>query len=435
MFPDPKSRSAQMSERAAKVLPAGNSRSTITLSPYNLHAERATGSRVWDVDGNEYVDFNNNYTSLILGHAHPAIEAAVIAQLPKGTAFAFSTEQEIELAELLCDRIPGFERIRFTNSGSEAVMNAVKAARAHTGRPKIAKCEGAYHGSYDYVEVSLSSGPDNWGSNDPRAVPYSKGTPDGVLDDVVVIPFNDELAAEQLLEKNADTLAAVLFDPVSSRVGLLPPSQAFLDMLQRFCAKHDVLLVFDEVIAFRLGPTGAQGVYGVTPDLTALAKIIGGGFPVGAVAGRAEVMGVFETGKGLPHGGTFNGNPVTMVAGKACMEEMTPEAFAGLNDMGQRMRDALGDALATAGIEGQVTGQGSLMRLHLTSRRLTGYRSVYPKPDEAARMADLHRHLLNAGFYISAYGMVCLSTVNTDTEVDGLISAIVDGLKTSARAA
>lgn len=428
MFPDPGSRSAQLSQRAHQVLPGGNSRSTIDLAPYPIYVVRGQGSRVFDVDGNEYVDFNNNYTSLIHGHAYPPVTEAVARQLPLGSAFAFATEQEIIHAERLCARTPGFDKIRFMNSGSEAVMNALKAARAFTSREKIAKCEGAYHGSYDYAEVSLSSGPADWTQNDPRPVPHSRGTPRGVLDDVVVIPYHDEAAARQLLDANAGDLAAVLFDPVASRVGMIPPTQSYLDMLASFCDEHGVLLVFDEVVAYRVNYSGAQGKLGVTPHLTALGKIIGGGFPVGAVAGNESVMKVFETGGGLPHGGTYNGNPITMVAGLATMDALDEAAIERLNAMGDRLRNRLRDAFAALSLRAQVTGQSSLARLHLTDRKLTGYRSVYPSAQESASMRVLHRHLLNAGHFISSYGLICLSTANTDAEVDALVAAILDGL-------
>jgi glutamate-1-semialdehyde 2,1-aminomutase len=428
MYPDLNSRSAQLYERAKHVMPGGNSRTTIDLKPHPIYVTHAEGSKVHDVDGNVYIDFINNYTSLIHGHAYPGVTEVVKEQLSKGTAYSFGTEQEIAHAELICGRVSGFDKIRFMNSGSEAVMNAIKAARAFTGRPKIAKCEGAYHGSYDFAEVSLNSGPEHWGQNDPQAIPYSKGTPQGVLDDVVVIPYHDEVAAEELLKGNADDLAAVVYDPVSSRVGMIPPSDAYLEMLVDFCHKHGVLLVFDEVIAFRLGYEGAQGIRGVTPDLTALGKIIGGGFPVGAVAGRDAAMQVFEGGGGLPHGGTFNGNPVTMLAGMATMEGMTRQAFEELNTLGDLTREGFREAFASAGVTGQVTGQGSLMRLHLTDRPLTNYRNVYPMPEEGARMTAVHRHLLNAGFYLATYGLICLSTVNTREEIEGLIAATVEGI-------
>ena len=420
--------SRKLFERARRVLPGGNSRSTIDLKPHPIYVTHGKGAVVFDVDGHEYVDFNNNYTSLILGHADDAVNDAVAAQLPKGTAFSFGTEAEVCHAELLISRVPTFDQIRFMNSGSEAVMNALKAARAYTGRAKIAKCEGAYHGSYDYAEVSLSAGPKDWGQNYPQAVPYAKGTPQGVLDDVLVIPYHDTVAARQLLEGTAGDLAAVLFDPVASRVGMIPPTHEYLDMLVEFCATHGVLLIFDEVIAFRLGMEGAQGTYGVSPDLTALGKIIGGGFPVGAVAGKQQIMEVFNGG-GLPHGGTFNANPITMVAGMETMRQMTAEAYTELNDLGQYTRESFREAFGSAGLEAQVTGQSSLARLHLTGRTLSDYRSVYPTAAETARMSQLHLHWLDDGFYLSTYGLVCLSTETTRGHVDALVDSTVRGLR------
>ena len=431
MYPDLNSQSAKNFERAKAVLPGGNSRSTIELKPHPIYLTHGLGSKVFDVDGNAYLDFINNYTSLIHGHAFPAVTEAVTKQLSGGTAYSFGTVQEIEHAELICGRVPGFDKIRFCNSGSEAVMNAIKAARAFTDRPKIAKCEGAYHGSYDFAEVSLSTGPEDWGQNEPVPKAYSKGTPQGVLDDVVVVPYHDEVAAEQLLKRNAGDLAAVVYDPVSSRVGMISPTKAYFEMLVDFCQANDVMLIFDEVIAFRLGYEGAQGVHGVTPDLTALGKIIGGGFPVGAVAGRSDVMAVFEEGGGLPHGGTFNANPVTMVAGMATMKEMTRDAFDRLNEMGERGRNEFDEAFNRAGVTAQVSGQGSLMRLHLTDRPMNSYQSVYPKPEEADRMLALHHHLLNAGIYIAPYGLLCLSTVNTWDDVQYLIDTVIEGLAKS----
>ena len=435
MYPDANSRSAQLSRRARQVLPGGNSRSTIDLEPYPLYVAHGEGSVVVDVDGNRLVDFNNNYTSLIHGHGFRPVIDAVNRQIELGTAFAFGTEQEIAHAERLCARVAGFDKVRFMNSGSEAVMNALKAARAFTGRAKIAKCEGAYHGSYDYAEVSLSTGPDHWGSNDMPAVAHSRGTPQGVLDDVVVIPYHDALAGEQILHRHAGELAAVLFDPVASRVGMIPPRRDVVDMLVNFCESSGALLIFDEVVALRVGYGGAQGVLGVRPHLSALGKIIGGGFPVGAVAGCDQVMQVFEPGGGLPHGGTFNGNPITMVAGMATMQAFDESAIARLNAMGERLRQGVRQACARAGVVAQVTGQASLARLHLTTRALSGYRSVFPTPREADAMRALHRYLLNAGHYVSSYGMICLSTANTEDEVDALVNDIVSGLKSIAKAA
>ena len=433
MYPDDGSRSAQLYDRARGVIADGVSRSTIALDPYPIYARHAQGARIVDVDGNELIDFNNNYTSLIHGHGHPEIVAAVSAQLTQGMSFAFGHESEIALAELLCARVPGFERIRFCNSGTEAVMNVIKAARAYTGRAKIAKCEGAYHGSYDYAEVSLGSGPENWGEpTAPAAVTYSAGTPQGVLDDVVVIPFNDADAAERIIDAHGAALAAILIDPVSSRVGMVGLAPEFLAMLQRAARRHGALLAFDEVLAFRMDHAGAQGTLGVTPDITALGKIIGGGLPVGAIAGRAEVMAVFERNGGearLPHGGTFNANPLTMAAGKVAMALMDEAAFRRLNEHGERVRGQLREAIALANAEGQVSGEGSFFRLHLHSRPLASYRDAWARPEERARMTALHRHLIDAGVFVSPYGMGCLSTAMVEADLSTLSEAVLGGLR------
>lgn len=433
MYPDPESRSAKLTQRAMAVLPDGGSRSTIRLSPHAIYVQKGFGSRVTDVDGNELIDFNNNYTSLIHGHSHPDIVAALQDQIGRGTAFAFATEAEIELAEMLTARVDGYDMIRFCNSGSEAVMNAIKAARAFTGRPKIAKCEGAYHGSYDFAEVSLSTGPEVWGPDDrPNSVPYSHGTPQGVLSDVIVIPFNEPEKAEAILDAHAHELAGVLFDPVSTQVGLLSPTPAFLDMLSRFRERSGALLIFDEVIAFRQAYGASHAVLGIRPDISSLGKIIGGGLPVGAIAGRREVMQVFEVdGKKarLPHGGTFNANPMTMVAGRAAMAAWTEQTVEDLNRMGAYCREQLQEAIRIANVPGQVTGSGSLFRFHTHGRPMNNYRDTHPQAQESDRNEQLFRHLIGAGLYSTPYGLGCVSTATSADDVDRLAAETTNGLR------
>ncbi len=435
-YPDAASRSAALYERACAVLPGGNSRQSVFRAPYPIYIRSAEGARVTDVDGVVRTDFLNNFTTLIHGHAHPAITDAVATQLPHGTCYAGPTEAEIALAELLCARLPSAEQIRFTNSGTEAVMMAIKAARAHTGRPKIAKCEGAYHGTYDYAEVSEGVGPDAWSAGAPASIATARGTPQAALDDVAVIPFNDADAAERILAPQAGELAAILVDPLPNRCGLIPATHGYLAFLRDFADRHGILLIFDEVISFRLGFNGAQGVFGVLPDLTTLGKIIGGGFPVGAVAGRTDVMAVFDPRArdvALPHAGTFNANPVTMVAGLTAMQRLDETRMDGLNTLGEQARDALRAAFAETGVPGQVTGTGSLFRLHLHPRPLSDYRSAYATADERARMARLGRFFLNNGVLLAPYGMGNLSTVLTAADVAHLARVLRDGLEDLAR--
>lgn len=429
-------RSTELFERACNVMPGGNTRTSVWHSPHPPYAAAGKGCRLKDVDGNTYLDFLNNYTSMIHGHAHPVIAEAVRKQLEIGTCFAMPTESEIELAEVLCDRAPGFERIRFTNSGSEAVMMALKAARAHTGKPKIAKCEGAYHGSYDFAEVSLDSAPESWGNADPNSVAYSAGTPRSVLDEVIIIPFNRADESEKILAAHADELACVLVDPMPNRAGLMPATTEYLEMLRQFTRDNDMLLVFDEVISFRLGHGGAQGEFGVTPDLTSLAKIIGGGFPIGAVAGDAEVMAVFDPRQGkplAPHGGTFNANPISMVAGKTAMEMLTPEEFDRLNRLGQRARDGVAKAFDDAGVDGQVTGAGSLLRIHMTNVPLIDYRSARATAAQSAALASVVDYMHSNGVLMAETGLCALSTPMGEAEIDEFLDTFASALASTGQ--
>jgi glutamate-1-semialdehyde 2,1-aminomutase len=431
MYPDPKSISGTMYDRALASLPGGNSRTTVFMKPYPIYAARGEGCRVWDVDGNQYIDCINNFTSLIHGHAHPTLVEAATRQLALGSAFGLPTESEIDLAELLAARLPSVDQVRFTNSGTEAVMMALKAARAFTGRPKIAKCEGAYHGTYDYAEVSLDPAPEAWGRNAPVSVAYARGTPDNVLADVVTIPFNDVEAAVSLIREHGRELACVLVDPMPNRAGLAPADKAYLAGLRQITREVGALLIFDEVITFRLGYGGAQGVWGIDADLTTLGKIMGGGFPVGAVGGHKEFMAVFDPRSGkpaLPHGGTFSANPVTMRAGLAAMELLDEAAFARLDAIGAAVRGGIDKAFRQAGVPGGTVGLGSLLKVHFTDRPIRDYRSAYPTEQEVRRQAIFNRGLLNRGVLAAAYGLMALSTPMTDADIDMIIAAASEAL-------
>jgi glutamate-1-semialdehyde 2,1-aminomutase len=429
--------SAALYRRARESLPGGNTRTTVFMSPHPVYAARGEGCRIIDADGVSRIDAIANFTALIHGHAHPVINEAVARQLALGTAFGMPTESEIDLAELLKGRVASIDMIRFTNSGTEAVMMALKAARAFTGRPKIAKCEGAYHGSYDYAEVSLETQPDQWLANDPPSTAYAAGTPQGVLSDVVAIPFNDTAASGEILHRHGREIAAILVDPMPNRAGLVAPDPDYLRMLRNVADEIGALLIFDEVITFRLGYHGAQGLFGIRPDLTVLGKIMGGGFPVGAVGGRADVMAVFDPSRGkpkLPHGGTFSANPVTMRAGQAAMQLLDQATFTRLDVMGERIRQGLRDAFARHGIPGQATGAGSLIKVHFTDRPIQDYRSAFPRPDEKERLNGFVTGLMNHGVIVAGYGLLALSTPMVDADIafmleafDTVIGAIAEG--------
>lgn len=428
-----RSKSATLYQRALGLMPGGCSRNTVLRKPHPLYAERGEGCYVTDIEGVERIDFANNMASLIHGHAHPKIVAAVTEQIQKGTAFTLATEVEIRYAEHLCSRNPGFEKIRFVNSGTEAVMSCLKAARAYTGRAKIAKVEGAYHGLYDYAEVSQTAGPANWGELEkPASVPVAHGTPASALEDVVVIPFNDAERAIAILDQYADELACVLLDPLPHRVGLVPAAEQFVSALYQWTRDKGALLVFDEVISFRSNYGGSQEWYEVRPDLTAMGKMIGGGFPVGALAGRAEVMDVMDplAEKVLfPHSGTFSANPVTMTAGLVAMELFDEAAVLNLNKLAQYARDQFTEAIRIADIPACVSGAGSMFRVHMKPEVPLNYRAAYPSPEELKSTQLLLDHLFDNGMMLINTCSGALSTVMTAREIDSLAEAMLDGFR------
>jgi glutamate-1-semialdehyde 2,1-aminomutase len=431
-YPDDAVQSKALFERAKQSLPGGNTRTTVFMKPFPIYATHGKGFRVWDADGVARIDCINNFTAGIHGHAHPVLIAAAEKQLALGSAFGLPTSSEIDLAELLCARVASVERVRFCNSGSEAVMMAIKAARAFTGRSVIAKVEGAYHGSYDYAEVSLDPSPKTWGSNRPNSVAYAQGTPASVLSEVLTLPFNDPAGASELIRSAGSTLAAVLIDPMPNRAGLVPASREYIDAVQEAARSVGALVLFDEVISLRLGYRGAQAIWNAEPDLTMFGKIIGGGFPVGAVAGRAEVMAVFDPTAGkpaLPHGGTFSANPVTMRAGVAAMELLDEAEFARMDDLGERLREGLRGALADEGIPGCVTGAGSLLRFHLVDRVVSDYRSSYLSADEAELLSVIHKAFLDNGVLASNTGLMALSTPMNKETVAEILEAFTRSLR------
>ena len=270
-------------EEAKRYLPGGDSRNSIFWPPYPIFVEEASGAHVVDADGADRLDFIGTMTTLILGHAPEPVMDAVRQQLEQGVVYNAPNRHQVRLARLLCQRIPSFDLVRFTNSGTEATLNTIRAARAFTGRSLIAKAEGGYHGSHDVVSVSVRVDPSKAGQRlRPDALPATEGLADGVLDSVVVIPFNETGPALEILEHHKDELAAVIVEPMLGSVGMLPATHEFLTMLREFATENGVVLIFDEVISFRIAPGGSQEYYGITPDMTSLGKIIGGGFAVGA---------------------------------------------------------------------------------------------------------------------------------------------------------
>jgi glutamate-1-semialdehyde 2,1-aminomutase len=371
-------------DRALAVLPGGNSRTTLFIAPRPPYADHGAGCRLTDVDGHEVVDLQNNYTALIHGHAHPVVTAAAVSAAQRGASFGLPTRYEVELAEVLNARMGSDRRWRFANSGTEAVMVAIRAARAFTGRDAVLRFDGAYHGSADVV---VAGG--------------APGIPAGVARDSVVVPVGDREALDRALDEHGDRLACVVFDAMPNRAGLRPAAPAFVDHLREATRERGILLVQDEVLTFRVAPGGLHALYGIEPDLVTLGKVIGGGFPVGAVGGRAEVMEVFDPRRraAVGHGGTFSANPVTLAAGLAAMELFGADEVDRLNGLGQRLRDRLAAQGWT------VTGHGSLLRVHV--------------PDHE----DLWWRLYRRGVAIAVNGLACLSTPMDDAVVDEVAGA------------
>lgn len=414
-------------ERAQRVMPNGNTRHTVHFDPYPVYAVTGRGCRITDVDGNTYIDFINNYSSLIHGHGHPQVLAAAHRQIDHLISVGLPTEEEIQLAERLSKRLASAEEVRFMNSGTEAVMLAIKAARAYTGRAKIAKLEGAYHGSFDAAEVSQAPTPTTWGAAArPASVAVAAGTPAAVLANTIVLPFNDALAAREILDAHADELAAVLIDPAPSHVAYLPLEASFLQMLRERSRAHGALLICDEVYSFRYGVGGAQARFRISPDLTVLGKIIGGGFPVGAVAGSREVMAVFRHREGplrLPHGGTYNANPVTMAAGRTTLELFDEEAWRKLETLGGELRAGLRELIQRLDFPAQVTGLSSVAALVMSKQPLASYRDLPRGEEPRGRLTAFHRGMLEAGILIDPRGTIVLSTAMTKDEVAQFLSA------------
>jgi glutamate-1-semialdehyde 2,1-aminomutase len=430
---NPKSREAF--HQSLRVLPGGVTRSLCFFPPFPCYADYGEGCHFVDIDGNRRLDLFNCATTLILGHRPPAVTKAVREQLARGTAFQTNTGFETRLAEMLVERVPSVEQIRFTNSGSEGTLMAIRAARAATGRPKIAKIEGGYHGTHDSVEISVrppvvAAGP----AEAPARVPESVGILPDVVDAVVLLPYNNLEAARVILAREAAQLAAIILEPIMGSAGFIPAERDFLQGLRAESDRHGLVFILDEVQSFRLSRGGAQALFGVRPDLTCFGKIIGGGFPVGAFGGRRDLMALFDSSAGkaqIPHAGTFNGNPITMTAGIATLEQLTEPTFGRLNTAGDRLRARLHDLGVRAGVPLQVTGIGSLFKIHFSAAPVRDYRSA----QQASQLLEKALFLfgLNRGLFLSPGGRCCLSTAMGDSELETVLATVEEFLAALAR--
>ncbi|MFE3070110.1 aspartate aminotransferase family protein [Streptomyces sp. NPDC059247] len=425
-------RSRALFERAQKSLAGGISSSSRLTStgphPYPLYMDSGSGARIRDIDGNEYIDYLISYGSAVLGHASPLLTEALTAVLHTGTMFGTCNTPEVELAELICEMVPCAELVRFANSGSEAVQGAVRAARGHTGRSKILKFEGHYHGWSDTLAISNRPGAEEAGPyGTPHSVPHSPGIPDGVVGDVVVCPWNDPEALRTCLDAHRGEIAAVICEPIVANNACTMPAPGFLNLLREECTARDVVLVFDEVCTgFRTGPGGAQTMFGVVPDLAVFSKALGGGLPIAAFAGQRHVMEPMARGH-VKHGGTYNASPLCATSALVTLRELNrPDVGKRIEESGRRVMEAIRRAAHDRRVPCAVQGVGGMFQVVFTpdGAPTRQYRDLLGT--DQARYDAFRHELLKRGIHTNAYGMACwfVSAAVTEDELDATCGAV-----------
>lgn len=411
-------------QRALQVLPGGvNSpvRAFGAVGGCPRIIAKADGAYLTDADGNQYLDYVGSWGPMLLGHNHPAVKEAVIHAVENGLSFGAACESEVHMAELLCSMVPSLEMVRMVNSGTEAVMSALRLARGVTGKHKIVKFEGCYHGHCDAMLVKAGSGLMTSG------IPNSAGVPQGCAADTLTAVYGDFESVQALFAQNPEEIAAVILEPVAANMGVVVPDPDFLRQLRKLCSKEDALLIFDEVITgFRLGPGGAQERFGVMPDLTCFGKVIGAGMPVGAYGGSRELMQQVAPLGPVYQAGTLSGNPVAMAAGIAQLEILRdhPERYDKLDQMGEQLRNGLRALLEQYQVPGTVNGIGSLSCLFFAGQPVTDYQTA--QQSDSQRYAQFFHHMLSQDIYLasSQFEAIFLSCAHTSTEIDYTICCV-----------
>ena len=391
-----------------------------------LYIQRGRGSRIWDVDGNEFIDYVCSWGPLILGHAHPEVVAAAKSAAELGTSFGAPTEVSVRLAKAICEALPSVDMVRMVNSGTEAAMSAIRLARAFTKRTKIVKFEGGYHGHVDSLLARAGSGVATFG------IPDTPGVPDSTAADTITVPYNNIDAVADAFASIGNQIAAVIVEPVAGNMGVVAPKQGFLEGLREITAKHQSLLIFDEVITgFRISYGGAQAEFGVFPDITVLGKIIGGGFPVGAYGGRREIMEMVAPSGPVYQAGTLSGNPVAMAAGLATLQELIkPGVYENLNTLSARLEKGLKNAAKEAGIHLTVNRAASMLTCFFTPGPVIDYQSA--KQANTDLYARFFWAMLERGVYLppSQFEAVFVSTAHTESDIDATIEAAREAFAT-----
>ncbi len=417
-------RSEQLFERAVKRIPGGvNSpvRAYGAIGEAPRFIEKADGCYIYDVDGNRYIDYIDSWGPMILGHNFPAVKESVVKACENGLSFGCATEIEVEMAEFICENIPHIEMIRMVNSGTEAVMSAVRAARGFTGKNKIIKFAGCYHGHSDAMLVSAGSGVMTSG------VPDSAGVPKGCTEDTMTAVYNDLSSVETLLSQAEGQTAAVIVEPVGANMGVVLPKEGFLKGLRELCDKYSALLIFDEVITgFRLAFGGAAEYFGVKPDLVTYGKIIGAGMPVGAYGGRKEIMEMISPAGAVYQAGTLSGNPIAMSAGLTQLKYLHahPEVYKGLEEKGEKLYGGMKKILEEAGLSYQVNHISSLASLFFTEEEVVDYQSA--KTSDTKAFAEYFKGMLGMGIHMapSQFEAMFLSDAHTDEAIEKTLDAV-----------
>lgn len=411
-------KSEELFKKAVNLMPGGVNSPVRAFGPVGGHPvfiDSAKGQYLTDVDGNRYIDYIGSWGPMILGHNDDRVVEAVIKQIGKGISYGAATEAEVEMAQLMCDIVPSLEMVRMVNSGTEAVMSAIRTARGFTGKNKFIKFEGNYHGHSDALLVKAGSGVMTAG------IPDSSGVPANCVKDTLTAVYNDLDSVKKLFDENKDEIACVIVEPVSANMGVVLPKDGFLKGLRKLCDDNNALLIFDEVITgFRLGLTGASGYFNIHPDLITYGKIIGGGMPVGAYGGRADVMQVVSPVGSVYQAGTLSGNPVAMAAGITQLKILkeTPEIYKKTFELGEMLRNGAADIIKEAGLPYKVTGIGSLSCIFFTDKEVTDYTSA--KTSDTAEFAKYFNHMLSRGNYFgpSQFESIFVSAAHTKENID-----------------
>jgi glutamate-1-semialdehyde 2,1-aminomutase len=423
--------SASLWTQAQQVIPGGvNSpvRAFGAVGGTPVFFERGDGCRLYDVDGNEYIDYVGSWGPLILGHCAPAVTTAVTDAVTKGTSFGAPTAGEVRLAELIAGAVPSIERVRLVNSGTEATMSAIRVARGFTGCSKIVKVTGCYHGHADHLLVEAGSGATTFG------VPTSSGVPAEFAGQTLLVPFNDAAAVEATFAAHGDDIACMILEPIAGNMGLVLPSDGYLNALRTITEKHDALLVFDEVMTgFRVAYGGAQALYGVTPDLTCLGKIVGGGLPVGAYGGRADIMACVAPQGPVYQAGTLSGNPLATAAGIAMLEELAkPGVYEQLEATASSLADGMAAAAAETGTAASIARVGSMLGMFFAEGPITNYAEATQSDTE--RFGRYFHALLDRGVYVapSQYEVLFVSLAHSEQDVATTLDAMTEAIAVSA---